>query len=398
MIIGIDASRANVREKTGTEWHSWHLIRHMMPMLREHQVRLYVREPLEPGLRDLGPNVEECVLGWPPGLLWSHLRLSWELLWHRPDALFVPADTIPLFHPRRTVTIIHDVAFERFPELYRGRSVQRRIGWMRPFVHAAVRLFTGGRYSASERDYHRWSARHAVRASTTLVTVSEYSKKEIVETLQANPASIVVAPPGVTSPSVYAAITAESITNTLRNTQVRQPFFLYVGRLEKKKNIDILLQSFTLYCHQHSHHAQLVLAGSPGYGWEEAYASVPADIRSQIKILSWQPTTTIHQLEKSALAMVFVSRYEGFGIPPLESLSAGVPVIASTLGSLPEVLGTAALYVDADSPTDIARAMEVIEYDQRQRQEICAAGLTQVAKFTWDRSARIVAATLTGGH
>ena len=120
MIIGIDASRANSLEKTGTEFYSWYLIRELTRQHPEHRFRLYTREPLRDGLEQLGEHVEARVLIWRPGLLWSHLRLSWELLWHRPDMLFVPADTVPLYHPKKTITTIHDVAFERWPEAYRG--------------------------------------------------------------------------------------------------------------------------------------------------------------------------------------------------------------------------------------------------------------------------------------
>lgn len=395
MIIGIDASRANVREKTGTEWYSWYIIRHLAPLLADHQVRLYTREPLEPGLQGLGGQVGERVLRWPPGVLWSHIRLAWELWRHPPDVLLVTADTVPIIHPRNTVTVIHDVAFEKFPELYRGRSVQRRLGWLRPLVHLAVRLATLGRYSASERDYHRWSARHALRASRTVLTVSEFSKREIVETLAGDPRMIAVVYQGVKQPEDFASIDETAARDALGRLQITRPYILFVGRLEKKKNIGMMLTGYARYRRRAEHPLDLVLAGSPGYGWGEAWDTVPDDVRPFIHVLSWQGNDTIRILESSARLMMYISRHEGFGVPPLESMSAGVPVMASRFASIPEALGDAAYYIDGDDPESVAHGILRLQNDEPLRRSLIERGQAQVRKYTWEKSARQIAPFLT---
>ncbi len=389
MIIGIDASRANVREKTGTEWYSWHLVRALAPKLRQHTVRLYVREPLEPGLQNLGPQVEVRVLSWRLGLLWSHLRLSWELLCHPPDLLFVPADTVPLWHPRRTVTTIHDVGFERWPALYRGKSVQRRLGWLRPMVHLAVRIFTLGRYSASERDYHRWSVRHALRSSPIILTVSEFSKQEIVATLGTDPARIIVTPPGVRQPASLTELTPAKLTEVQRRAKVTRPYFLFIGRLEQKKNIGLLLDSYVAYRRLVAQPADLVLLGTPGFGWDEAAAKMPAAGHQSIHQLGWVEEDDRWCWQAGARAFVFLSSYEGFGLPPLESFSAGVPVVASRAGSLPEVLGDGALLTDSHDPQVVAQLLASIDQDEQLRQNLVKRGLVQVQKYTWDHTAAL---------
>ena len=196
MIIGIDASRANQREKTGTEWYSWHLIRQLVPLLSGHTIRLYTREPLLADLVDLkAQGAEERVLGWRPGIMWTHLRLSWEMIWHQPDVLLILADTVPLVHPPNTFTTIHDIAFERMPELYGQRSVQRRIGWAKPLVSLGIHILTFGQYGASELDYHRWSVRHALRACHKIFSVSKFTKQELIDVLKADPEKITAGPP-----------------------------------------------------------------------------------------------------------------------------------------------------------------------------------------------------------
>ncbi len=385
MIIGIDASRANVAEKTGTEWYSWHVIRRLPALLPGHTIRLYTREPLEPALRALcSDRVEEVVLDWKPGLLWSHLRLSWELLRRRPDALFVPADTVPIIHPRRTVTTIHDVAFERFPELYRGRSVQRRIGWLRPVVHAFVRIFTLGKYSASERDYHRWSARHALRSSATILTVSEFSRQEIIATLGARPDQIRVTPLGVEP--------IHGNSTMILPSNLPSAYFIFYGRLETKKNIDGLLTAYAEYHATQPAPLSLVLVGQPGLGWDEVRLQHDELFQSgAILHIPWQPTEQLRQLVKQATSFVFPSHYEGFGLPVLEAMQLGVPVICSRAGSLPEVAGPAAYYIDDKDPMTLTKALAALQSDQKLRHELIQLGQARWQSFTWDRTAEATA-------
>lgn len=398
MIIGLDASRANVAQRTGTERYAFEVIRRLGPMLSEHQLRLYLREAPTDDWPTFGSNVEFRILRWPPGILWSHLRLAWELWRRRPDVLFVPADTVPIIHPPRTVTTIHDVAFERWPELYRDSSVQRRLGWLRPVIHAVVRIVTGGRYGASERDYHRWSARHAVRASRTLLTVSEFSKREIVATLKADPRRIVVTPLGVRQPEEYQAVDQAQSRKRLEALGIDRPFFLFLGRLESKKNIGPLIRGYLEYARLHPQSLDLVLVGPPGYGWAEVSPLVASpELQSIVHVLGWQSEKTVITLQAAGRALICISRYEGFGIPPLESLSAGVPVLASRHGSLPEVLGECAWYTDPESAPTLAADMHRLSTDEGLRKRLIELGRTRARFYTWDRTAQLTRRALLAG-
>lgn len=387
MIIGIDASRANQRVRTGTEWYAWELIKRLPALLSSHTLRLYVREELMEDFMPLGPNVEVHVLRWPPGVLWSHLRLSWEMLWHRPDVLFVPANTVPLIHPANAITTIHDVAFERFPELYRGRSVQRRLGWLRPFMHLAVRIFTLGRYSASERDYHRWSSRQAIRSSKVILTVSEFSKREIAETLSADPEKIVVTHLAAAQPEAYD-LPPIDIHRTLQHFHLLRPYILFLGRLETKKNIDGVVKAYQHYRALTKEPLDLILIGQPGFGWEAVEPEVKVLMNQKVvHHIAWVSPEQKIALQKSAQVFLFISRYEGFGLPPLEAMSAGVPVVASRVGSLPEILHEAAYFVEPDDTEGIARAIDVFATDQAVRQKYILAGRKLVRQYSWAATA-----------
>jgi len=389
MIIGIDASRANVVERTGTERYAWEVIRGMLPMLTEHQVRLYVRETLLPDWPSMPANVEVCVLRWPPGVLWTHLRLSWELLWRKPDLLFVPADTVPLFHPKKTISTIHDIAFERFPELYRGASVQRRLGWLRPMIHLVVRIFTFGRYSASERDYHRWSVRQAIRACSKILTVSKFSQREIVSLLGVAENRITVTYLGVDQPEYYARISTSERNATLSQLHLVKPFFLYIGRLEKKKNIGTIVRAYEKYVDLTEDPVDLVLVGAPGFGWDEVDTLCTTEkLKDRIHILGWQSHEVVNVLRCTATAILLLSQYEGFGLPALEALSAGVPLVASKHGSLPEVIGTSAVFVDTDDLNSVVAGLQQVVSDDQLRQRLITAGQLHVREFTWESTSR----------
>ena len=129
-------------------------------------------------LKDLGDNFYNKVLKWPPKFLWSQLRLSLEMLFKKPDVLFVPAHTIPIIHPKNTVTTCHDIGFEEFPELY----TQKKIGGNSFFsiiIAFLVKICTLGKYSNNELDYHRFSMRLAVKKAKIIITPSKFTSDEI---------------------------------------------------------------------------------------------------------------------------------------------------------------------------------------------------------------------------
>src|SRR3989339_1868807 len=119
MKIGIDASRANNLQKTGVEWYSYFLLKNLKKIIPEDiEVVLYTREKLQGDLAELPKNWSNKVLCWPPKIFWTQIRLSLEMLFHKPDILFVPAHVCPIIHPKKTVMTVHDIAALRFPDSY----------------------------------------------------------------------------------------------------------------------------------------------------------------------------------------------------------------------------------------------------------------------------------------
>lgn len=391
MRIGIDASRANLEQRTGTEWYAFHLTRAFFGYVRPaDDVRLYVREPLRPEWGTLPPNVQVRVLRWPPQFLWTQLRLSWELLWHRVDVLFVPAHTVPFLSPRRTVTTLHDVGFMHHETLY-GRTALTPKGSL--LLSLLVRVLTFGRYGATELDYHRFSATLALKRCQTILTVSEYSKRDICETFKVDPVRVHVIPNAYNAAAFNPAVAADRprLAAAFRAAGIRPPYIMTIGRIERKKNTLELVRAFAQLLQRPSFAShQLLLVGSPGLGSAEVFAAAETfGIRAKVVHPGWLPEELIPSLMAGAEVFVLPSHFEGFGIPVLEAMAVGTPVVCSNVTALPEVAGGAAELVARDASAIATGIVNVCEHPARATQ-LRQRGLQRVQDFSWELSAKLL--------
>lgn len=392
MHIGIDASRANTQERTGTEWYSYHVIQELKKIIpSEHRVTLYSKEPLQGDLSELPPHWESRVLKWKPGILWTQLRLSWEMIMHTPDMLYISAHTMPVAHPQRTAVVLHDIGFIRHPEIYNKNAVRNAGTFKRRLFNIAARLATLGKYSASEEDYHRFSAQYAVDNASQLITISRFSQQEIAEHYKRKADTIhVIHNSFHRRPS--SDISAEEVRNAYGITS--QQVLLYIGRIEEKKNIATLVEAMK-HVYKTNPSAQLVLAGSPGNGAEQIQHTIEAAIANQqlaensIIQTGYLPDEHVQPLLEEASVFVLPSLYEGFGMPILEAMNAGTPVVCSDIPALREVGGPdAASYIDPQNAEMMANALqELLENTQLAEQRI-EAGKKRAASFSWERTAQ----------
>lgn len=373
MVIGIETSRANRKEKTGTEWYAFELIRKMVELDRDDEFFLYTDVPLQPMLSNLGPHVHEQVLRWPPKRLWNQLRFSLEMLRKKPDVLFVPAHTIPLIHPKATVITLHDVGFDRAPELY----------------------------ARHELAYHRWAVRYALRHAKKIIVPSAFTKNEILALYpqaQQRERDIVVIHHGFDGSRYHPGESTSDREIVLNRFHLERPFFLYVGRLQEKKNVPRLVEAYGIFRRQNPDLAiDLVLAGQPDFGFERIQKSISdLGISSSVHFPGYVSGNDLPILMRSARAFVFPSLYEGFGIPVLEAQASGTPVLTSTRASLPEVGGSGALYVDAKNTEEIAQALKTIGSDESRRARLREDGFFNLTRFSWERCATQSLAVLRG--
>lgn len=356
--IGIDASRLAVGQRTGTEQYTWELLRALGELDRHTDYTLYAnRRP--PALPPLPVNFRLRSLPWPR--LWTHLRLSAEQLVAPPDVLFVPAHVLPLVHPRRSVVTIHDLGYEHEPAAH----------------PLAQRLYL--RYST------RWNARQA----TAVLANSEATKRNIVRFCGVPAEKITVVYLGV-SPR-FAPVTDEArLRAVAARYEVRRPYLLFVGTVQPRKNLGRLLAAFE---QARLAGVQLVLAGKRGWLSADIEATI-ARLGAAVRWAGYVADDDLPALISGARALVLPSLYEGFGLPALEALACGTPVVAAAVASLPEVVGDAGLLVDPLDTAAISAALRRIAGDDALHAELRARGLARAAAWTWQRTAEQTLAVL----
>ncbi len=359
MHIGIDASRLAVTARTGTERYSYDLIAALARLDRVRRYTLYCNG-LPPILPLLGPNM--ALRSIPCPRLWTHARLSLEMRWHPPDVLFVPAHVLPLVHPPRSVVTIHDLGYLAFPAAH---TAARRL---------ELRLTT------------RWSARAAWR----VIAISQATCRDLIRHCGVVPEKISVVYHGVTSQ--FQPVTCGStIRAILTRYGIRAPYFLYVGTIQPRKNLLRLIEAFAQCCRDwlgYTQCPQLVIAGKPGWLTSEIERRVAElDLTTLVRFPGYVADADLPALLSAALAFVFPSLYEGFGMPVLEAMACGTPVLTSTTSSLPEVAGDAALLVDPLNTAALAAALARLLTDAALRDELRRRGLARAAAFRWERCA-----------
>ena len=400
MIIGIDASRANESERTGTEWYSYHLIQEFKKLDFQNEFRLYSPGPLKDGLENLPANFQSRVLISPVEMLWTQIRLSAEMLLNPPDVLFVPAHTIPIIHPKKTIVTCHDVGFERFPELYATHSIGPARGLKGLAVKTAAKIATGFKYSNNELDYHRWSMKFALRHAEKIITVSEFTKKEIQEIYKISGDNISAIHNGFDQEKFVPIKNQSAINATLQKYDIDKPFYLFVGRLEEKKNIVGMLEAFAIARAKDPNLSKtiFVLPGRPGYGYDRIQSAIKRlSLENSIKQIGWIPDADRVNLLNAAKIFLFASMYEGFGIPILEAFGCGTAVITSNRASCPEVAGDAALLCDPANPEEIAAAIIKLENDEKLREDLRQKGFARAKKFSWAKCAKETLELLCNG-
>jgi glycosyltransferase involved in cell wall biosynthesis len=344
-LVAVDANPAARAIHTGTERYAAELCRRLPDAVPELRFAFYASRP-----GDL-PGLDLTVL--PARRLWSQLRLPAELWRRRPDLLFVPSHAVPFLAPGRALTVVHDLAFERYPAAYK----------------------TG------ELAYLRLTTRWAGRRCRHLLTVSEATRRDLVELYGVPPERVTAVHPGPGDPP--SPLPDDEAGRRLATLGVDGPFVLHVGRVEHKKNqLTALAAAERL----------------PGMLFVSAGSLTDPDLVTQLRrsrrsrVLGRVEREDVEALYQRAAAFCFPSLYEGFGFPILEAMQRGVPVVTARVSSLPEVGGDAARYVeDPLDPDDLAAALE--EAIDR-RAELADLGRAQAARFSWERTTAAVATVI----
>ena len=267
---------------------------------------------------------------------------------------------LPLWQHRRSVLTVHDLSTLLYPELHRQPLVRR----------ARVRLPL------------------AVKMATAIVTPTETVKRELCQHLKVKPEKVIAIHE---APRTVFRSVPDTESGAIRNRLgVEDDFLLFVGTLEPRKNLLTLLKALAQIVRDTSLRPQLVIAGGEGWLMSETESIVKSSgISERLLFTGYLQDEGLRALYSSCKAFIYPSIYEGFGLPPLEAMACGAPVIASRIAALQEVLGDAAILIDPLDNDSLARAIvDLFERDQRC-QEMRSAGLEHAARFSWDQTARL---------
>lgn len=343
--VAVDVNPATRAVMTGTEVYTREVCSRLPATAPELRWRFFASQPRA------GLGMDVTVI--PLGRLWSQVRLPLALAAERPALLFVPAHVIPFVWTGKALTVVHDLAFERYPQAY----------------------------SPAERAYLRLTTRWATMRSPLLITVSESTKADLVSVYGVRPERIRVVPLGTSPPKVGAAPASR-----LAELGLNGNFVLQVGRIETRKN-----QAAALAAVERLDGVTLAVAGP------ERDSALAARLRSssRCRVLGRVDQPTLELLYQRAGAVIVPSLYEGFGLPVLEAMARGKVVVAARASSLPEVGGDAALYFHAAAdPEQLAQVLEVALDDEPLRTSLAKAARARARTFTWDRCAAGVAAVI----
>jgi len=311
------------------------------------------------------PGWKHCVSRWPTEnpvvrIVWEQIVQPWEAWREKLSLLHAPVYVGPIAAPCPIVVTVHDLSFVVHPNLFR------------PFNRVYLQRLT----------------RRSVDQAVAIIADSQSTKNDLVQTLGVSEGKITVIHPGVAHN--MQPIDDRQLQDFRRSRGLPEHMILFLGTLEPRKNLPTLLQAYAIMHKKPNLNRCLVIAGGKGWYYDEIYAQVERlGLRDEVIFPGYVPETELPLWYNAADLFVYPSLYEGFGMPPLEAMACGTPVVVSNTSSLPEVVGDAALTVDPQDPQALADAMLEALHDPQTHQRLREAGPARAGHYTWaDTAAR----------
>jgi glycosyltransferase involved in cell wall biosynthesis len=368
MKIAVQAADLDGVRIDGTRVYLAQLLKRFGSLDATHQWYLYHRSHFNPELAPPAfPQYTEQVVTAP--CYWTQTRFTWEMWKLRPEKLWMPVQALPFFLPKgiETTVTIHDLAFKYFSEHFPKKD-QRRLNMFADF---------------------------AVRKADKLIAVSESTKRDILKwypEIDASKIKVIYHGFDLEKTGMLKQVQHdnESKEKSVLKQYALEPkkYLLYVGAIQPRKNILTLLEAFAVERARHAD-MKLVLAGEKAWLWKETLQAIEKHpFREDIIVTGKVSFTDLASLYAAAKMFVFPSLYEGFGIPVLEAMAAGIPVICADNSSLPEVGGDAALYFEARDASELTMHIESVWTDNVLCETMIRKGFENIKQFSWDRCAK----------
>jgi len=339
------------------------LLRHLSRIDQRTEYVLLCRAADCAGIEELGENFRAVPESAPAYSIREQLRIPMDLRREGIDLFHAPHYVLPPLTPCRSIVTIHDCIHLRFPQYLPNRLA---------YAYARSSL---------------WVATHR---SNRVLTVSEASKRDILRYFRVPESKINVIPNAIDE-RFGEVPSADEVLRVRERYQLNDPFVLYAGNIKPHKNLERLIEAFHTLRRGGLDTVKLLIIGDEISKYAALRRAVHKyKLHKHVRFFGFVPDKTLAVLYRLAGVFVFPSLYEGFGLPPLEAMASGTPVITSNVSSLPEVVGDAALLIDPYEADAIAQAMRRVLTDAALREDLRQRGLQRVKEFSWERSVRRV--------
>ena len=337
------------------------LVRYLARLDHETEYILLCRPP-DCGLTaELGENFRAVPANALPYSIREQVQLPLQLTRERVDLFHAPHYVLPTLAPCRSVVTIHDCIHLMFPQYLPNRLA---------YAYARSILWT------------------ASRRASRVMTVSEASKRDIVQFLGIPGDRVVIIPNGIDE-RFNTPPNEEEVARVRARYQLDAPFVLYVGNVKPHKNLERLIDAFYRVRQELGDDLRLLLIGDDISKYATFRRAVHRyQLHKYVRFLGFVPDETLAVLYRLAHVFAFPSLYEGFGLPPLEAMASGTPVVTSNVSSLPEVVGDAALLVDPYDPAAIAAAIRRVLTEPGLSADLRRRGLERAREYSWERSVK----------
>ena len=364
MRIGINTRLFIKGKMDGIAWYAYEIVRRLVKNHPEHEFVFFFDRPYKEEFI-FGKNVTPVILhpqARHPLLWWWWFEISLRkaLAKERIDVFFSPDGFVCLHTGVRTVNIIHDINFEHFPKFL-------------PISH---------------RLYYRSFFPMFAKKTDTLATVSEFCRNDIAQIYGVNADKIRVI--GNAAAEDFFPVTEEEAASVRQQWTGGRPYFVFVGTINPRKNIPNQLRAYEEF-RQRGHDAALLFAGSRRHWSHEMEQCLQRmHFSKDVAFTEYIPTATLNSILSAASALLYVSSFEGFGVPILEAFATNTPVITSNTSAMPEVAGDAAILVSPEDVHGIANAMEKIFTRKDVANSLIEMGTKRLTHFSWSRSAELL--------
>ena len=307
----------------------------------------------------LGENFRAVTESAGPYSVREQLTVPLHVGWTSPDVFHAPHYVLPMLTPCRSIVTIHDCIHLVFPQYLQNRLAR---------AYARTMFWT------------------AVNRASLILTVSEASKKDILRFFGVPKEKVTVIYNAIDE-RFYVEPPEEEMVRVRERYQLNDRFLMYAGNVKPHKNLELLIDAFVLLRQDGFDHLKLLVTGSEVSRYATLRRAVHRhNLHRHVRFLGYQSEETLAVLYRLADVFVFPSLYEGFGLPPLEAMASGTPVVVSNVSSLPEVVGGAGILVNPYDPRSIADGIRQVLSDGTLRAELTTRGLARARSFSWQES------------